>query len=259
LQPQAPTQSGDHTANAQTHQDTESQAPITGKVDNRQACEECSKKDPIAAQDPDKWVRRGFWINTALVLITLVIAIATLRQANAVKKQTGHVVASERAWLKAEVINPDPPEDTRLIWIEIPITNRGKTPARVHNIEVTSKLVPPPTDSVADATPGKLPLYPDYSDRERVMGLRNYDLIIAPEDTFRHMHVYIRPREWNQIRARELTLYVYGSIDYFDTVGGDCHTTSFCSIYAVPLPNFYNEPTGFMFTPYIPSTYFRAT
>jgi hypothetical protein len=223
--------------------------------------------------DPFWWHIFFAWpegITALLLLLTLgaVIWQATLmhhhavqfeKLAEATKKQVDSMTASERAWLTAKVLDfEEPPPKSNMIWIEIPISNHGKTPARVHSIAATSKLVPVPKDAIADATPGKLPGIPEYSDPNRVIELRGYDIIIAPGDTFKHLHVYIWPKEWNLIKISEFTLYVYGTIEYFDTVGKDLHTTRFCSIYSIPAPNF-GEPTGFMFSPCIPATYFCAT
>lgn len=181
----------------------------------------------------------------------------TRKSAKAALLNAQAVLNSERAWLTAEVLNfGEPPENGKLIWIEVPITNCGKTSARLVRIAVTSKLVPVP-NSITDR-PGKLLDRPDYSDTNRVIDLVGYDLILAPGDIFRHMHTFIYPSEWPKIKAKEVTLYVYGRIEYLDTVMGDRHETGFCSLYALPEPN-VNEPTGFMFSPYIPNTYFRAT
>ena len=243
--------------------------------------DDASKKDPHQqpkpiniTSGPPRDIYDYIAIAASLLLVGvgiwgIIVAVCTLRwikhqshsarlSAKAGHRQANHLVASERAWLTVEVLNfEEPPPKSNMIWIEVAITNRGKTPARVQSIVATSKFVPTP-NSIADATPGKLPPYPDYDDTERVTELRGYDLVIAPEDTFRHIHVYIWPGELVQIKARKHSLYVYGTIEYFDTVKGDSHTTSFCSMYAVPLPNF-GEPTGFMFSQYIPATYFRAT
>ena len=143
-----------------------------------------------------------------------------------------------------------------MIWIEIPITNNGRTPARVRNIVVTGKLVDMP--ETVGGRPGELLPDPDYSDSNRVITLAGRDIIIAPTDTLRHMHIFIWPDEWDKVKSRKLSLYVYGYIEYLDTVRREEHKTCFCSIYWVPEPGF-NEPTGFMFSQVIPAAYFCAT
>ncbi len=98
LQPQAPSQPGDHPAQAQTQQNPEPQSAAINNADKRQTCEECGKKYPVATDDPDKWVRRGFWLNAGLTIITLIIAIAALLQANAAKMQAATEMDADRAW-----------------------------------------------------------------------------------------------------------------------------------------------------------------
>jgi hypothetical protein len=233
-------------------------APAASFVHN----ETSSPDKETSKAEPPHWYASPEWWLCILGVPTLIIigwqANETRKAAGAALLNAQSVLDSERAWLTAEVLNFEQPQPkSNMIWIEVAINNRGKTPARVHSIVATSRLVPTP-DSIADATPGKLPPYPDFSDTNRVIELREYDLVVAPEYTFGHIHVYIWPREWDQIRARKLSLHVYGTIEYSDTVKGGSHATSFCSIYAVPLPNF-GEPTGFMFSLYIPAAYFRAT
>jgi hypothetical protein len=178
--------------------------------------------------------------------------------AEATKTQAEHFLASERAWITAEAVNfEEPAPKSSIIWIEVPITNHGKTPARVKRVLVTPQFIPVPPNSVA-GTPGKLPEHPDYSNWNRRMDLAGYDLIIAPKETLRHIHIHIFPNELGEIMTREVTLYVHGTIEYTDTIGTDLHKTCFCSIYSVPYPGF-NEPTGFTFSRFIPAAYFCAT
>jgi len=205
-------------------------------------------RDALAPANLSNWVLAGLGVIGGFLAGLTVLGI---------KRQIDHVAASERAWLTVDVLLSQAPEpESKLVWIDVPITNRGKTPARMHSIKAMPKFIPVP-NAIADNKPGKLPPDPDYSDAEKLTELRGYDVIVAPGDTFMH-HVYIWPGEYKEVITRMSTLYVYATIEYFDTIGGDRHTTSFCSIYAVPLP-YFNEPTGFTFSPYIPATYFRAT
>jgi hypothetical protein len=199
----------------------------------------------------------GIWIAVRTLKWIKHQSLSARISAEAALQQANHLVASDRAWLTAKVLNFDEPTpNSMMIWIEIPITNHGRTPARVEKIVATSKLVPIP--NTGWGRPGELPENPEYSDSNRLIELAGRDIIIAPNDTLRHVHVYIWPREMEQIRSRELSLYVYGQIEYLDTVKGLGHTTSFCSIYWIPEGEF-NESTGFMFSQIIPATYFCAT
>ena len=113
-----------------------------------------------------------------------------------------------------------------------------------------------PQDSLS-GRPGVLDKVPDYTDSNKLSAWDGRDIVIAPTDALRH-YAFIFYKEWERVKARELSLYVYGEVEYFDTVRGDEHKTCFCSIYWVPEPG-YNEPTGFTFSPVIPASYFCAT
>jgi hypothetical protein len=91
---QTPAQTGNHFTSTKVHKKPEPPPPVIVKVDNQVSCEECGKKDPMAQKDPDKWIRRGFYVNAGLMLITLIIAGATLLQANAAKTQA-HVMKKQ--------------------------------------------------------------------------------------------------------------------------------------------------------------------
>lgn len=224
------------------------------------------------AQDRAEWFRPPVWSNWALVLAAIWAGRIGLKTLRAIREQTqetsrsakaaedsaAFLLQSERAWLTVTVENPEePPEKAQFVWIEVPIANRGKTPARIKSVLATSKLVPIPPNAWT-GRPGELPKEPDYSDANKLVPITEIDIIIAPTDSLRHVHVFIFPEEWKKVRRRELSLYVYGYVEYFDTIRGLEHETRFCSIYWVPQAG-YNEPTGFMFSQIIPAAYFRAT
>lgn len=231
---------------------------------------ETSKNAETGKPHPQWWYKLVSWpegITAWLVLFTLYFvacqswdtrkaASATEIAANAALKQADHMVASERAWLTAQVLDfAEPAQGSDLIWISVPITNRGKTPARIDSIVVTSRLIPVPETSYG--MPGLLPETPDYA-VPKAIAAEGRDIIIGPDETFHDMPVYIHPREWEQVKAKKLSLYVYGFVDYFDTLEGLRHRTAFCSIYWRTDPK-YNEPRGFVFSSMIPAAYFRAT
>lgn len=220
----------------------------------------------------EKWLEPAAISNLALFIAAIWAGFTALRTLRVIREQTREaaraagaaeksadfLVNSERAWLTARVENPDEqPPNSQIVWIEVPITNSGKTPGRIKKIKATSKLIPIPQDSLG-GRPGQLPEAPDYNDGNKLILLVGRDILITPMDALRHIHVFIFPREWAQVKARELSLYVYGEIEYLDTVRGEEHKTCFCSIYWVPESG-YNEPTGFMFSQVIPAAYFCAT
>ncbi len=140
LLPKAPTQSGDHSPTAETQQQPETPPPVVVKTDNQVTSDESSKKDAIATEDPDEWVIRGFWINTALVLITLLIAIATLMQAraakgaielsrNTAKRQLRAYLCVDEACVKITENQIIGGESYTLMEGQLHIKNGGETPA----------------------------------------------------------------------------------------------------------------------------------
>jgi len=175
--------------------------------------------------------------------------------ATAAKDSAAALVNSERAWLSVEIKTPNPPYSPHIIWIDTPITNYGKTPARVKQILVTKKFVPFPENSLG--RPGELPEIPEYENSHTVK-LEGRDIIIAPGGTLEHMHIEISPQDLARMHDRSVSLYVYGFVEYLDTIKEAEHKTCFCAIYWVAEEN-WNEPTGFIFSPIIPPAYFCAT
>lgn len=62
------------------------------------------KKDNVAANDNEKRARWGVYINGALALATLVLAIFAVVQAKAAKRMADAMINSERAWVVAELV-----------------------------------------------------------------------------------------------------------------------------------------------------------
>lgn len=196
-----------------------------------------------------------------LVMVGLATAIAifwqsleTRRAAQAASKSAAALVNAERAWLTAKVENIHP-DGSQLIHIGIPITNNGRTSAKVKTIRVTRRLVPFPKNGWG--RPGPLPDAPVY-DPEPTNVIEGKDFIIPPHGAF-HAYVLIFPRDFEQMQKRESSLYVHGEIVYLDTINGDQHRTCFCEVYFVASPEF-NEPEGFIFAAnLIPKAYICAT
>jgi hypothetical protein len=184
---------------------------------------------------------------------TEVIAKAGLDSAKAANANAQVLVSSERAWLTVKVENFQP--GGKLIHIAIPIKNNGRTSAKVKKIMVTRHMVPFPENSWG--RPGELPQEPIFDSTPTTV-VEGKDFIIPPEETHR-AHVWIFPEDYTQIRERKTSLYVYGVIDYLDTLREEGHKTGFCEIYWVPEQG-STDPEGFMFSPnLIPETYICAT
>jgi hypothetical protein len=216
--------------------------------------------------EPPRWHVFFAWPEgiTALLLLCTLIGIlwqarAAADAAKAAKIQAEHTVASERAWIVVNVLNfPESVEEQGVMWISVPMKNAGQTPAIVTKIVATTKLVPSP--GRASGAPGKLPEVPDYSNDGRLIKLEGRDILIAPNDSDIGLQVPIWPSEYGPIKAKETFLYVYGFIEYRDTLVGRSHTTKFCSLYWIPeRARGSLEPTGFTFSAIIPPAYISAT
>ena len=134
LQAQAPTQPSDHVVHSQGQQKPGSQPTAMNYANTFTSGENAGKQYSLTTQDPDRWVRRGFWINAVLTLITLFLAIATLMQAVAAKHgakaallNAQAVINAERPWLLENITRI---KDSDREWI-VSMRNAGNTPADV--------------------------------------------------------------------------------------------------------------------------------
>jgi hypothetical protein len=245
LHPQTPTKPDDHQQNAQRHQNPESSSTIINTLDNHVGCGECSKKKTVPPQDPDKWVRRGFWINFGLVIITLVIAGTSFFQASAAKLSAKAVMLSERAWLLPDgekigmltLIPSDSQTNPRKFPVacSIVLKNCGNTPAFAIKWEFElrmgeSKEIPPSFDiykdkstlSMEGQTPFPIgPGWPGYA-----------QAALSPQE-------YISTAEKAEIDAGTKHVWLCGIVQYRDVfehrrflrTRGNLHETKVCLRY----------------------------
>ena len=210
LQPQSPAQSNNHAANTQAHQKPEPSTPVVVKVDNHVTCEECSNKDTIAAQDPYKWVRRGFWINFGLTSITLIIAGATWRQASAAKAAVDlsrDITKKQlRAYLCVEeacvIITEN--DGHKILEGRLDVKNGGQTPAYDVWPWTFGDIRPYPESTPVPRPPGGLP-------RSRA---------IIPAQSRPHQipvkRIQITPQDWQSLNSPNAAYYVQGEVHYRD-------------------------------------------
>ena len=224
----------------------------------------CTSQATDTKDKPQGWHKFVTWpegIATWALIFTLGAivwqAIETRRAAQAASKSVVAVINSERAWLTVKIENFNTPKKTDdpkpFISISAVITNHGKTPARTKKIFITKCQIP--VQDGRRGLPSELPPIPDYSCDTVV----TVEAIVAPNEPLEGISVYITPEEAVAINAREKTLYVYGFVEYSDTINGKDHKTGFCSLYWVPHPQ-ANEPSGFVaFSMIIPPAYRYAT
>ena len=227
LQPQAPAQSGNHASNAKTQQQPETPPPFVVKADNQVTSDESNKKDSIATQDTDKWVKRGFGINVILTLITLVIAGATWLQANAAKDAADisrlSMVNGDRAFVSATKfrwLSHLYPQQDRYYWrIHFLWSNSGKTPTR--RLRVRAEYV------IRDSRLSEDFLFPLHSESLDPQPL------ISPNGVIGCTAAEISGDDLAAVQDGKKHLYIYGVARYFDVFPGtEEHVTKFCNFAA---------------------------
>jgi hypothetical protein len=131
--------SANHAGDANQHDPISQGTGIVNQVDGSEAAKKGQQKESPSAQAEPDYAALGFWVNLGLTVITLLIAIAALIQANAAKLGAKAVLRSERAWLllDGELMHPPfliPIEhqsapQKRPVHCELALRNCGNTPA----------------------------------------------------------------------------------------------------------------------------------
>lgn len=161
--------------------------PVTDNASSHQAQpEEKQSVTPTKGMDYIFW---GFWVNLALVIATLTIAIFAVIQAQAVKASADVAKASvetlmnsERAWLVVTAESPRNLSRTKNAWIcqgfgfAWRVKNCGRTPARIKRIGARFHSV----KNLAE-----LPKEPDIEIPDLIESTDHYPygLIVAPGDS----------------------------------------------------------------------------
>jgi len=252
LQPQAPAQSGNHTANTQGQQKPEQSPAPAVMVNKRESGDKGSDKDPVATQDPDKWVRRGFWINAGLTVITLIIAVATLLQAFSSKKSATAQMNADRAWVLIHGIRNPPPLDqcrgTTAPGIVYEVKVCGNTPARIVRERYRCRIVP----AVPGSTPPEPQIEPVPTYKSEASHFGVDDIVRA---TGTHWGVSIASEsgiltfpEFLDLQAERSFLVAYGCIEYKDAFGRD-GITKFFNIYRFASGGVMTSPDGTRLSP----------
>jgi len=205
------------------------------------------------AKDDNKYALWGFVLNFALVLVTGVIAIYAVVQANAGQASAKAAIKSyetvrdlERPWILARMEPPDPDmtipdsewvKDTskkkELVYV---IRNYGRSPAWVKKHWSGIKVLTNSSD---------LPDKPEYDPKQWTIDI-NLSEFYEPGKRRRNILSIPYGLVWELIE-RNRFLYIYGWIEYRD-VWGDQHETHFSFFYHVPQTGdwnpqqFYSEP-----------------
>ena len=162
------------------------------------------------------------WILAALGVIGGLLALSTLRT---FKRQTEHIVTSERAWMVAEPCDPDiPPEiegmttGIRHVRFSVRFKNMGKTPAFLLEIRYSGNVLPSKEQLPA--------VHPEYEERE-IFKWEGGGLPLLPQDNIHKNHVNTWAKEPVLITRGFDVLWVYGYIKYGDAFGEN-RETWFC-------------------------------
>ena len=217
---------------AQNQEDTPRATQIINNVDNRQRCDKCKQENPVPGADPDKWVRRGFYLNVGLLVATFVIAIVGAIQSKASLLQANHLVDFERAWILESISFPFDKvpyqwagvASEKIPTVSVRIKNQGKSVARIRDFRLRFHTFP---------GDGKMPSLPNYTGTTKPQELGLNGIMQAPTEES-DMPVMLEDltlsREMaDKIERRELGLWLYGFVEY-ETLGKKC-TTQFCYVW----------------------------
>jgi hypothetical protein len=184
--------------------------------------------------------------------------------AKAAKDSADIFVLSERAWLQIHITKQPTVQTNRdrtaieHVWFWPDVMNVGRTPATMTKIIVVTYQIPKPLGNHSQMPP-PLPSEPIYdADKDRrVVGIER-SAILAPQTGLTPIPIELKGHEFKSITEREMTLYLYGYVEYFDVVGIP-HVTRFCEMYWMPFnPNDPN-PQGFITAGNTPAAYTECT
>lgn len=197
------------------------------------------------------------WTNRVNAASTLIIALFTILLFCGLVVQIRTTRAIERAWITVGVDKlpdfPNDPNAVAILWIKPTVKNSGRTPARITKMVLRSHEVDPSNEII----PGILPPDPAFpSDKTTLVEGR--DIVLPPNDGGQPLGIAITPERFNDARIGKKTLYIYGYVEYRDTVANKPHETHFCYIYW-PQRGFSPDPSGFYIAGVTPKKYIGAT
>jgi hypothetical protein len=184
--------------------------------------------------------------------------------AKAAKDSADIFVLSERAWVQIHITKPPTTQTNRdrtaieHVWFWPDVINVGRTPATITKIIVVTCQIPKPLGDHSQMPP-PLPPEPIYdADRDRrVIGIER-SAILAPQTGLTPIPIELKGHEWKAISEREMTLFLYGYVDYIDVVGNP-HFTRFCELYWMPFHPDDPNPQGFITAGNTPAPYTYCT
>ncbi len=192
-----------------------------------------------------------------LVVVGFIQALILAATVCAIARQTAATNNSERAWITVSIDKlpdfPNDPNAVAFLWIKPSVKNSGRTPARITKMVLRSHEVNPSNGMI----PGILPPDPTFPSDQTTL-LEGRDIVLPPNDAGQPLGIAITPERFNDARIGNKTLYVYGYVEYRDTVANKPHETRFCYIYW-PQSGFSPDPSGFYLAGVTPKKYIGAT
>ena len=184
-------------------------APPSANLDSDSAAK---KSDKVGSTKPEGTDYRLKVSDAFLAAFTAMLVIVGIFQTIILYKTTAHFKIVERAYIKISHRPPgiEPEGITGLFWVNLEITNSGKTPARVTDVVLTPVVVVPHKKG--------LPEIPDYS----VPAVRDNipNAFLVTEDKFFSVQRCKIPKlEMTSIMELESDLYLIGFVDYIDQFG----------------------------------------
>ena len=181
------------------------------------------------------------------------LSTAARDNAIAARANVDALISSERPWILVDT--GEIPDDfaanensVEILDVQPVLRNSGRTPGWITRGFIRSVLIPTGT---------QLPPEPDYSGGSAETPV---NIIVAPNGFIQALHVSIALSVFAAVRQGTQKLYVYGFVDYSDSVNqtGQTRQSRFCVEYHVP-GGFDPQARGFYMAVNVPIAYTRCT
>src|SRR5712692_2278523 len=105
--------------------------------------------------------------------------------------------------------------------------------------------------------PGPLPQEAEYP-LDQTTIIEGKDIVLPPNLPIQPINVPITPEVFLAASQGRIFVYIYGYVEYLDTIRKQRHTSKFCFIY-LPKRGFSPDPSGFYVAGNTPPKYIGAT
>ncbi len=185
------------------------------------------KPDTGEAEDHEGIQRKIGIFTGLLVIVGLLQAGVAFLQWRVYQRQAGHVVVTERAWIKAIIHSIEILRGAHPIGVVVGLKNGGKTPGFVFEIGNVIEII---------KTKESLPAIPCEYPPEAVFRWEEPGLPLAPEDSHGKW-VPKTAQDTERIFNGEDVLWVRGYVKYRDAFSNEPRETCFCFRWIPPRPD----------------------